>query len=162
MGADLFIEQIHTPLVNRYKPLFLAALQKRNQAPQGSKAATVAQAELEKYAALMDSAGYFRDNYNATSVLWRLDLSWWVDVLPLCDKKGNLKDGALVKFREMVQSAKLNLPTQQELIDQGCKLADEGEHSVAGWHANFRKSHARLLAFLDEAIALNTSIYCSL
>ena len=162
MGADLFIEQIHTPLVNRYKPLFLAALQKRNQAPKGSKAATVAQAELEKYAALMDSAGYFRDNYNATSVLWRLDLSWWVDVLPLCDKNGNLEGGTLVKFREMVKGAKLNLPTQQELKDQGFKLAENGEYSVAGWHAYFRKSHVRLLAFLDEAIALNTSIYCSL
>lgn len=162
MGADLFIEQIHTPLVNRYKPLFLAALQKRNQAPKGSKAATVAQAELEKYAALMDSAGYFRDSYNATSVLWRLDLSWWVDVLPLCDKKRYLKGGSLVKFRQMVQNAKLNLPSHQELKGQGLKLAAEGEHSVAGWHAYFKESHARLLAFLDEAIALNTSIYCSL
>lgn len=162
MGADLFIEQIHTPLVNRYKPPFLAALQKRDQAPQGSKAATDAQAELEKYAALMDSEGYFRDNYNATSVLWRIGLSWWVDVLPLCDKKRYLKGGALVKFRQMVQNAKLNLPTQQELKDQGCKLADEGEYSVAGWHAYFKNSHARLLAFLDEAIVLNTFIYCSL
>jgi hypothetical protein len=162
LGADLYIEQIHTPLVNRYKPLFLAAVLKRNQSPRGSKAAAAAEAEIQKYGELMASRGYFRDNYNGTSVLWRLGLSWWGDVIPLCDEHRKLEGESLIKFQKMVHRAKLKQPTRQELKNQGLMVADHGKYSVAGWHAYFRKSHAELLAFLDEAIALKTSIHCSL
>lgn len=160
MGAELYIERIQRPLLHRYQPLFLAALQKRNQAPAGSKAAATAQAELEHYGALMQSKGYFRDNYNATSVLWRLGLSWWDDVMPLCDEQGKLNGPALVKFRQMVRDAKLTPPTRPELEAQGLRVAKADKYSVAGWQTYFQKAHARLMAFLDDAIARDSAVVC--
>lgn len=162
MGADLYIEKIYQPRVRRYQPLFLAALQAFNHAPAGSKAAAAAQTELQRYGALLESKGCFRDNYNATSVLWRLGLSWWDDVMPLCDPEGRLKGKALRKFRQMVKDAKLILPTRAELQAQGLKLAQAGEYSVAGWGSYFQRSQAQLLAFLDEAIASRSAVVCSL
>lgn len=160
MGADLYNEKIYTPWVRRYQPLFLAALEKLNHAPAGSKAAATAHAELEHYGALMQSKGYFRDNYNGTSVLWRLGLSWWEDVKPLCDPQGKLRGKSLRKFRQMVKDTKLTLPTRPEFQAQGLKLDNAGQYSVAGWRSYFQRSRARLLAFLDEAIACGSAVVC--
>lgn len=162
MGADLYIEAIHTPVWNRYAPLFDAAVRKRDQSPPDSAAAIAAQAEVNKYYDLMFSAGYFRDSYNATSVLWRLDLSWWTDVIPLCNENHHLTGDGLATFRQLVQQATLTLPTRTELEAEGVTVTDEGEESLAGWHAYFREKHAQLLAFLDEARACHSSIRCSL
>lgn len=160
MGADLYIENIHQPVYQKYKPLFLAAMRKRDQYAEGSKEAEAAQADVEKYVELMFSAGYFRDNYNASSVLWRLGLSWWEDVIPLCDAAHNLKGTALMNFRDTIRTAKLKLPTKAELHADGLQRTPLGGLGLAQWHGYFRHRHKELLAFLDEAITRNTSIYC--
>lgn len=162
MGADLYIEKTHRPLTERYQPLLLAAALRREAAPAGSPEAQAAQAEVDQYRDLLCSTGYFRDNYNVTCVLWRLDQSWWDDVLPLCDDAGLLKGEALLKFRHMVGAAQLKLPTRKELKEGRVELTKQGEHSLAGWHEFFRREHRELLAFLDEAIAINSAIYCDL
>jgi hypothetical protein len=162
MGADLFIEEIHNPVWQRYAPLFKAAMRRRNQSPPGSQAAETARAEAVRYSDLMFSAGYFRDSYNITSVLACLGLSWWEDVLPLCNADRVLTGAQLRRFRLMVASAQLQLPTQAELEEYGLTVADAGTYSLAGWHDYFRERHAELLAFLDQAIACQGSIRCSL
>jgi hypothetical protein len=74
MGADLYIENIHYPLMRKYEPLFESAVRRRDSSPPKSKEAEAAQRDVTKYYDLMYSEGYFRDSYNATSVLWRLGL----------------------------------------------------------------------------------------
>lgn len=162
MGADLFIEQIYTPNRNRYASLALAAQQILNQCAPGSAEAEAAKAEVIFYSDQMFSAGYFRDSYNGTSVLTRLGLSWWQNVRPLLDKNGVLKGKALKQFRKMVHDAQLKLPTSEELAEAHMQLDAEGENSLAGWHKYFREQRALLLEFIDQAIAWEGTILCSL
>ncbi len=162
MGADLYIEKIHQPVVQKYEPLFEAAVQRRDRLPRGSQEANAAQEEVTKYYDLMFSAGYFRDSYNATGVLWRLGLSWWQDVIPLCTQAHKLRQDKLRKFRDMVAQAELKLPTKEELEQAHATVAESGEDSLEGWHRYYREKRGQLLAFLDQAIELNTHVTCSL
>ena len=162
MGADLYIEKIHRPLMQQYEPLFEAAVRRRDSLPRDSKDAQAAQRAVTKYYDLMYSEGYFRDSYNATSVLWRLGLSWWQDVTPLCTINRKLRQDRLRKFRDMVASAKLELPSKEEIEQHNGKVDEQGENSLAEWHKYFVEQRAALLAFLDKAIELNSPVHCSL
>ena len=110
MGADLYIEKLHQPLRQKYEPLFEAAVRRRDALPPKSRKARAAQKEVTRYYDLMYSQGYFRDSYNASNVLNRLGLSWWVDVKPLCTPDRRLRDGPLRRFRDLVAGATLKLP----------------------------------------------------
>lgn len=162
MGADLYIEKIHHPLMQQYAPLFEAAVRRRDSLPSNSKAAHAAQREVTKYYDLMYSEGYFRDSYNATSVLWRLGLSWWQDVTPLCTRNRKLRHDKLCQFRGMVASAKLELPSKEEIEKHSGKVDEQGKNSLAEWHQYYVEQRDALLAFLDKAIELNSPVHCSL
>ena len=162
MGADLYIEKIHQPLFEKYQPMFEAAVRQRDRLPRGSAEAEVAQALVEKYYDRMFADGYFRDSYNVTGVLRRLGLSWWRDVVPLCTKAHKLRQDKLRTFREMVTRAPLHLPTKEELQNEHARVTEAGEDSLEAWHRHYRERRDQLLAFLDQALALNTHIRCSL
>ncbi len=161
MGADLYIKSIHQPLVDKYGPLFEAAARRRDQAPAGSKEQTKAQRLVDKYYDRMYAAGYFRDSYNSTNVLVTLGLSWWQDVMPLCNDR-ELEGDNLHRFRDMVAGAEQHLPTREELTARHARVADTGEDSLAVWHEWFVRKRKQLLAFLDTAIERNSGIHCSL
>ena len=162
MGADLYIEKIHHPLMQKYEPLFKAAVRRRDSLPPKSGEAEAAQQEVTKYYDLMYTEGYFRDSYNATNMLSRLGLSWWTDVQPLCTENRKLRHDKLRKFREMVAGARLELPSREDLEKQCGTVDDTGENSLAEWHKYFAGQRAALIAFLDKAIELNSAVYCSL
>ncbi len=162
MGADLYIQQIHKPIMEKYQPLFDAAVIKRDALPKDSQKWKAAQEEVTKYYDLMYSEGYFRDSYNCTSVLWTLDLSWWRDVTPLCDENRDLKGENLKKFRKIVANANQWLPSRRQLKKQHATVDQEGENCLEEWHKLYTEKRQRLLAFLDQAIQSKTSIHCSL
>jgi hypothetical protein len=162
MGADLYIEQIHKPLVEKYAPLLQAAVRRRDSLPRDSKEREQAQAEVEKYDELLYSDGYFRDSYNVTSVLWRLGLSWWQDVQPMCTRAGFLRSERLRRFREMVANAELRPATREELEEHEATVEETGENSVEEWHKYYVERRQKLVTFLDQAIALRARILCSL
>jgi hypothetical protein len=162
MGADLYIERVHTPLIEQYESLFEAAVRKRDALPPKSKAAKAAQKEVTKYYDLMFAEWYFRDSYNVTNVLNRLGLSWWSDVIPLCGDTRKLHGQKLRQFREMVAKATLQLPTREQIIEQAGTVEEQGENSLAEWHKYFVEKQAALIAFLDKAIALDSAVRCSL
>ena len=162
MGADLYIEKLHQPLRQKYAPLFEAAVRKRDALPPKSRKAWATQKEVTKYYDLMYAQGYFRDSYNVSNVLGRLGLSWWVDVKPLCTPDRKLRGGQLLTFRDMVANAKLTLPSREEIEKQGGTVADMGQNSLAAWHKYFAREQTALLAFLNQAIELDSAIHCSL
>ena len=159
---DLFIRQIHELLVDKYWPLFDAAVQRRDSLPRGSKAAEAAQMEVTKYYELMRSEGFFGDSYNHTSALWTLGLSWWRDVIPMCNEQGELEKENLRKFREMVAAANQWLPSGRQLRKNGARVEETGDNSLEEWHKYYHEKRQRLLVFLDRAIQLNTAVHCSL
>jgi hypothetical protein len=162
MGADLYIEKLQQPLRQKYEPLFEAAVKKRDALPPNSRKAHAAQKVVTKYYDLMYSQGYFRDSYNVSNVLNRLGLSWWVDVKPLCTPDRELCDEQLRKFRDMVASATLTLPSREEIEQQGGTVGDTGANNLSAWHTYFAGEQRALLAFLNQAIELDSPIRCSL
>ena len=159
---DMYIPHIQQSLEDKYWPLFDAAVKKRDSLPRGSKGAEAAQEEVAEYYDLMRSEGYFGDSYNYTSVLWTLGLSWWRDLTPLCNERGDLEKENLRKFREMVAAASQWLPSRRQLRKHGARVEETGDNSLEEWHKYYHEKRQRLLAFLDRAIQLNTAVHCSM
>lgn len=161
MGADLYIRAINQPLRARYQPLFDQAVRRRDSLPRGSKEAETVQQEVSEYYDRMYSEGYYSDSYNATCVLATLGLSWWGDVASLCTERMELAGPNLKRFREMVANATQHLPSKEELEANHVRMGVNG-NSVEAWHQYFIGERMKLLAFMDQAIELNTSIECCL
>lgn len=114
---------------------------------EAEQALEAAQAEVEKiWAKAFGGPGYFRDSYNGTSVLWRLELSWWQDV-----PHGELTADQLRKFRAEIVARTLKPVTVAGLKEEGCKV-DDGENSPKAWAKYFRNKKRQLVRFLDRAI----------
>jgi hypothetical protein len=148
--------------MQKYSPLFDAAVRRRNSLPPKSKAARRAQQEVSKYYHLMYSEGYFRDSYNPTNLLNLLGFSWWADVKALCTKDRKLRGARLRTFRDMVVKAELKLPSKEDLVERGAIVRESGPNSLDEWHKYFVAKRTALLAFLDQAIELDSAIHCSL
>jgi hypothetical protein len=95
-------------------------------------------------------------------VLWALGLSWWRDVSPLCNERGDLEGEDLKKFREMVAAANQWLPSRRQLRKNGARVEETGDNSLEEWHKYYHEKRQKLLCFLDRAIQLNTAVHCSL
>lgn len=162
MGADLYIEKIHRPLLRQYGPLFEATVRLRDSLPPKSREFKTAQKEVIRYYDLMYSEGCFRDSYNVTNVLNHLGLSWWNDVIPLCNDDKKLHPDKVREFRDRVASARLKLPSKSDIVKEGGTVESKGENSLAEWHRHFTEKHATLVKFLDTAIRTQSSIHCSL
>lgn len=104
---------------------------------------------------------YFRDSYNATSVLNTLGLSWWRDVVPMLDADQMLAGKALQRVRDMIAAAAQKLPDASELRARHA-LVDDEEASVESWHGYFAKKRQALIEFFDRAIANGSGVRCSL
>ena len=92
----------------------------------------------------------FRDSYNKWSIFRPLDLSWWRDVVPMCDERGNLSPEKAKELREILIDKKriwsykvegVYLPEYVTATNQGI---DE------------------LIGLLTKAIEENSPIECSL
>ena len=157
--AYLCIPKIHHPIFKKYEPLFDKAVKKRDSFPYQSLEWRKAQQEVGKYYDLLYSDGYFHDSFN---FLCTLDLSWSRDVVPLLNKKRELGGKNLERFRDWIVTTVQHLPTEEELLMKGIKLKETGENSLEEWHRYFIEKRARLLAFLDQAIASSYPIRGSL
>lgn len=101
--------------------------------------------------------GYFRDAYNSGSILAQFGLSWWRDIIPLCDDNGVLTPEKVREFRSMVEAKRAQFEANMNL---GVNI--DGEPISAEWVADFREGAALLLKYLDDAIADNDGIEASL
>jgi hypothetical protein len=100
----------------------------------------------EAYDAMYPSAGYFRDSYNGTSVLWRLELSWWKDIPASKPTAAQLRS-----FLAKLKARKLKPVTAKELRENNCTV-DTKENSVKVWQKYFRNKKRRLVRFLERAV----------
>lgn len=168
MGADLYIRSITNAAAKKYKPAFEDACRERDSAHQrgdeaGEKAAQAR--VMEAYDAMYPEDGYFRDSYNATSLLGQIGLSWWQDVIPMLSKGGYLRGENLRKLIAEIEARPV--PSVDALDLHGAQVDAEGENSREGWHAYFVAKRERLLRFLRSADNGNKTIkragiYCSL
>ena len=186
MGADLYIEKVFRPQNEAHKAQFDMAVTARDLAmaragksrghsdipPAPTEDRRQAWAEkAEEYQKIVDqeydamyAQGYFRDSYNASSVLWQMGLSWWADVIPMLNKRGNLSGAKLREFRQMLvdRPIKVTLKDLRKNLKEHGAALDKEENSPRAWRDHFIKKREELIAFVDEAIKLRTCIRCSL
>lgn len=114
---------------------------------EAKAALEAAQAEVDKiWAKAFGGPGYFRDSYNGTSVLWRLELSWWKDA-----PHGKPTAEQLRSFRAKIVARTLKPVTVAAMREMDCTV-DDGENSPKAWAKYFRNKKRRLVRFLDRAI----------
>lgn len=170
MGADLYIRKVYEANRAKWEPAFLAAAHARDTAyptiQRNNPEYDALQAKVSETYDNMMSEGYFRDSYNSSSVMWQMGLSWWNDVTPLCNKKGELGMKAIKKLIAMIESRPITIQGIQESWDKANKEAIENKYklteSAQDWFEYFTKDRTDLLAFLRKALELKEPIDASL
>lgn len=167
MGADLYIESLFRKNHGKYEKLFQEACNKRDAISNSTafikgikdvkKAEEKAQKEVTKYHDLMYSAGYFRDSYNMTSVLWTFKMSWWNN--PFI-KRGVISPDNAKKFIKVLKTKKQIFPTEKELIDNHVNVKEKG-NGVKDWEKFYKEKSKRFIKFLEQAVKLNENIRAS-
>jgi hypothetical protein len=136
------------------------------------------------YAWLFPANGYFRDDYNDGSILWIAAGIFWpaiadqiaepIDVqnrqsAPWLAEEGEIPAQIPVeRVRELLtllQESEPHLPSSEHLTRWGShtiRVEEQGPYALSAWHAYFAQRRAALLAFLEEAIARQEPILCSL
>lgn len=167
MGADLYIKKLSKPIRDEWQPKLEEAARRRDSLQRDTPEYAAAQAEVElAYDKIYGGEHYFRDSYNGTSVLNRLDLSWWRDMeydVQDEDSEINVSPAACQRFLDKVLAAgELRPATFAELNDRNCPVNnnESGDGSVASWNAYFAEKRERLIAFLKRAIE-NGGMYAS-
>lgn len=162
MGADLYIKKLQDPVKAEWRPKFDEAVSQREAATDDAAREAAQTLVNEAYDHLYGDGHYFRDSYNATSVLHRMGLSWWQDIeYDVHDEAAdiNVSPDACRRFLEKVQNAPFTLPTRNELLRDHAKV-DDGENSVEAWHKFYAERREKLIAFLKRAIE-NGGMYAS-
>jgi hypothetical protein len=158
MGADIYLRSITEPARDHYHPLFEQAVARRNAAVPGSEAEASAQAEVTRlYAAMYPEDGYLRDSYNASSLFWVLDLSWWKDVGSLLDEEGLLAP-------QHCATLAADLAQRSELLE-GKIARRDAPFDGADWEeaaTYFRAKLERFVAFFRRAAEMDEAPYCSI
>lgn len=162
MGADLYAVgyEKHRRAAEQ---LFDAAVKKRdeNLLPNG-QADPELQAQVDKaWDAMYPAELYFRDSYNPSSVMWRLDLSWWGDVEP--DVKDNdeinCSPAYCLELAKLVESRELKLLGADD-VGPGGDFEDTGG-TVEEWNRYFIDKKKALVRFL-KTCANEGGMYASL
>jgi len=148
MGADLFIGPLFQRQRQEWEGKFEKAARLRDRLPRDSEEYKAAQARVEECYEKLHERGY-RDPYNDNDLLWKFNLSWWTDVIPMLDKKGELSveqaSCPLRMLKERQNISRLKVATLS---------AEDRKY--------FLDRYAELQKFLNEAIELDSPIEASL
>ena len=102
-----------------------------------------------------DPLYYFRDSYNSSSVLWKMGLSWWTDVIPLQIKHTD-EEYAIFEVTDDYPDINLDAAGCQTLIDMIHAATYDFRvemDSVSDEEREYYESkRERLIAFLEQGI----------
>jgi hypothetical protein len=149
MGADLYINPLYQQQCQEWEGEFEKAARLRDRLPRDSEEYKTAQARVEECYGKMYERGYFRDPYNDHDLLWKFNLSWWDDVIPMLNDRSQLSVEQASRLLEMLK--------ERHNIFQ-LKLAP----LPAEERKRFLDRYAELQKFINDAIELNAPIDASL
>ena len=170
MGADIYLRSVNGLAKAEWQPKFHAAVALRDaRYPRGGEGTPEQPAVDEAYEA-MYASGYFRDSYNATALLGLLGMSWWAAARGPDEQGWEIDENREMPIESM--RAFRNALLAREVTDADmvawetenrsrATIEPTGENGVAGWRAWFEGQRLRLIALLEQAIALGEPLYCS-
>lgn len=154
MGADLYIESRISQAKDVWQPFFNRAVESRDSATSKEEKAFFQEAIDEAYNNLFPSNAYFRDSYNPSSLLDKLGLSWWADVIPMLEE-GYLPIERAKEFLMILENITLN---EEKVLEAALDFQKSFEEMIKYFH----EKKENLMNLLRESIELNEPIYCSL
>ena len=149
MGADLYIQSLFQPNSQRWEKELEAAEKFCASLPEGRAEWQKAQERIFECWHELYSQGYFRDSYNDLCLLWKFGLSWWNDVIPMLD------DGYLMSVIAAERLLAMLSEREEAFEERLESLSDEEQQ-------DFRTRYIELRQFLNQAIAMEEPIDCSL
>jgi hypothetical protein len=149
MGADLYLRSEFDAHFGRWEDRFKGAVAERDLHAKGTAAYAEAQREVVRCFGRMYERGHFRDPYNPGSVLLRMGLSWWRDVIPLLDEDGRLRPEKARSLIGLIEGRGGAFSEALALLPASERRYLEGRRQ-------------KLLEFLARAVELNEAIDCSL
>lgn len=152
MGADVYLRSVFDANKKKAEPKFKRAVAARDKAPKGP-ARDKAQERVDAAFGELFGPGYFRDPYNGTTFLDKLDLSWWVDIVP------RLNDGKLP-----IDQARwfINELRTRTLDDAKMLEVTAPDSTLEETRKFYEKDRADLIALLEKSIELDEPLDCSL
>lgn len=185
MGADIYLQSVSNTKREAWQPFFDIAVKYRNSEHRDTATTRSMLAEIDRmvpdleeriklreyalldpqqlveygYEHMYDDAGYYRDSYNSTNLLWLLDLDYWHGASLHLDDENFMPVEEMRLWREEIAARPLPHLTRDALKKMG--LALDKTNTVTSWNAYFREKREKLLALIDKAIELNEPLYCS-
>lgn len=163
MGADIYLDSVFEPHHAKWQPIFDDACRRRDAAKQSGNerlARSIQEKDVEPAYEHLHEKGYFRDSYNASDLLWTMDLSWWTDVGDRLDEKGILP---VKECQWLMDTLYKRFPS----VDWGrwyeSQKSDlDPEEELSGWVEFFKGEFEALTALLRQAIDLDEGLRCSI
>lgn len=184
MGADLYIEVLHEQHRAKTELAFQKAVtardkhakqhgcdlrwtDKEEQTSDCPRLVKLQAAVSKAYDAMTsDDPGYYRDSYNNSNLLWRLEYqngdgpnSYWQDIKT--DRNGNMSVRRAKAWLKAVKGARIRKVGEGE-SEVGASWASQlTPEQRKEWDDYFTEKKAKLEAFLQRAIDLKQPIRCS-
>jgi hypothetical protein len=141
MGADLYLESVWNPFIDRY------AAESRDDNPRLLDPTKLAMRIYDDY---RSSGGYFRNGYNCGDVMLAMGYTWDM-VSSMLDADHYLPVESARKLVAMIEER----PLTKERLSQLSQVFDD-------WASFLQKRRDELLVILRKSIALNEPLLCSL
>lgn len=149
MGADLYIDLVFKPSFEKWEGKFNEATAKRDACERDTEEYKQWQEKAFECYDLMYTEGYFRDSYNPSNLLWKFDLSWWEDILPMVDEEQNLSVEKAGEFLDLLKQ-------REETFEKSlAELPEDDQYE-------YQQHYTELQTFLNRAIELDSPVNCSL
>ena len=148
MAAHLYNVSVLEPLQKRFSSEFEQAVRDRDLIVDKRSIEFFRAHDMVQtiYHLMWSKKGYFKDPYNPHSVFWALGLSWWSLVIPMLDRKNNLKPNVTQQLIKIIENRYLDLRLDQKEI---------GEEY-------FEKARRDILNFLKYAVTNDQHLNCVL
>jgi len=145
VGADIYIYD------DEYLSFRKRADEIKNQ--EGGWKKYISNKEMQAERESLNETRYYRDSYNASSLLWRYGMSWWQLSDQYCDDEDMMGKVGIMAIRQGT-----SYPLDEESIRQDFADHEEGPDS---WVEYFKEKRKKLHAFLQLALEKDAMLYCS-
>ncbi len=109
--------------------------------------------EMQAERMSLNETRYYRDSYNASSLLWRYGMSWWALSDQYCDDENMMGKEGIMAIRQGT-----SYPVNEEQIRIDFADHEDGPDS---WVQYFKEKREQLHAFLQLALDRDAALYCS-
>lgn len=152
MLIDIYLPSLYSENLKKYQGL-LADVAKKKSECMDEKEKEILQKEMQSLYKKQFSRGYFREGYDAISLLKTLGLKWKDIVIPFLNENGLCPIDVVAQLKEKIKAAKpVNMPTKMTRIEIDGEFVLRRVEMTTDEIESMRR---KFLVLLDESIKRN-------